>query len=85
MQLLKTKSADFHVSIKGYHERTPLILKYIADFIQYPFMLAGDGIIAGLPEFEHKVWWVFGWTTLCSLFKLVTKFITEFPKPPILD
>lgn len=80
MKLLEHNKSEYHVSVKGYNERTPQILKYIADFIQYPLMLAGDGLIVALPEFENKIWWVFGWTAFCTIFKLITKFVTEFPK-----
>jgi hypothetical protein len=77
MEILKS---GYSIALSNYNKRTPVILKYVADFIQYPFMLAGDGLIAGLPEFEYKVWWIFGWTAFCSIFKLITKFIEEFPK-----
>ena len=81
MQIFETKNSQYKITIKGYYKRTPVILKYIADFVIFALMPAGDALIIMLPEIESKVWWMFGWGCFCSLFKLVTKFIEEFPKP----
>jgi hypothetical protein len=80
MQILETDTKKYKISIKGYHSRTPEILRYVADFVIFALMPVGNVLLASLPGIDEKVWLMFGWTTFCALFKLTTKFISEFPK-----
>lgn len=82
MQLLETNKATYKLSRGGYHRPTPIVLKYIADAI-LTLIPVVDGIMLGLPEFPAKGWVIFGWSTFGVLFKWVTKFVSEFPKPEI--
>jgi hypothetical protein len=86
MQLLETKTTDYHLSLVGYNKQTPIVLKYIADSILV-LIPAIDGLLLLLPGVEERVWLIFGWTTFAVLFKFITKFISEFPKrvPDIPD
>lgn len=80
MTLLETSKKQFKISLDGYHRPTPVVLKYIADFVIFTLIPAGDAIIASMPDFNNKEWMIVGWTAFCLLFKAVTKFVSEFPK-----
>lgn len=69
MELL---NSGYGVSPQNYNKPTPERLKNIADL---GLLIAG--ILELAPEFPGKEWVVFGGIT----FKLITKFISEHPKP----
>lgn len=83
MQLLETKTTQYKISLKGYHSRTPAILKYIADFVIFALMPAVDAIILQVDSIfpDNKGVIMFWWGLGCVMFKLITKFIEGFPKP----
>ena len=68
MQILKTKTTDYRLNIKGYKNRTPINLKVLADV-----GLLVSGILELSPDFTGKEWIVF----IGIAFKIVTKFIYE--------
>jgi hypothetical protein len=62
----------YSISTDNYTKPTPWILKLIADG-----SLLIAGIVEILPDFIGKEWVVAG----SIAFKLITKFITDHPKP----
>lgn len=80
MQLLETETTKYRISLDGYNKKTPIILKYIADFVIIILMPAGEAILAHLQTLHPTPWTMFWWATGCAIFKLITKFISEFPK-----
>ena len=79
MQLLETDTKKYTISLDGYNEKTPVVLKYIADSILLLIPII-DGILLQAPDFEQKALWIFIWSTFGVMFKFITKFISEFPK-----
>jgi len=82
MQIFETKTRKYKISLKGYHSQTPVILKYVADFVIFALMPAVDAIILQVDSIypENKGMVMFWWGIFCVLFKLITKFIEGFPK-----
>lgn len=69
---MKLLNSGYSINTENYHKLTPWALKFIADI-----GLLVAGITEVLPTFSGKEWIV----AIGIGFKLLTKFISEHPRP----
>lgn len=72
MDVLNTKTKTYKLSPQGYTEKKPWLLKLLADL-----GLLVAAIVEIMPDIPGRGWIVF----LGISFKLITKFISEHPRP----
>jgi hypothetical protein len=67
---------DFSLKVENYAKRTPLTLKVFADICLLLIPITESAKV-GCPAFPGKEWLFWGLITFFSLFKIVSKFVTN--------
>jgi hypothetical protein len=70
------KIANYSIKASNYNQRRPEKLKRIADIL-LASVLAVNPILLTIPDFNGKEWLLFGWNMFVTIFKLITKLISE--------
>jgi hypothetical protein len=73
MQLLDEK---YSLGIKNYNKKTPSTLKLVAD-IMLVLIPVVETVSVSCPDFLGKQWVFWGIITAFSVFKVISKFVTD--------
>jgi uncharacterized membrane protein len=73
---MQLANSNYSIKVNNYSKRTPETLKLVADLllVLIPFV---ETISLTCPDFTGKKWVFWGIITVFSLFKIVSKFVSD--------